>query len=131
MSDYTVMVDRQARVFLGGPPLVKMATGEDADEEELGGAEMHARVAGWPTTSPPTSSTRIRLGRQIVATCNWRKLGPGRRRPADEPLHDADELLGIVSADLRRAVRRAGDPRPRRSTARGSRSTSRSTARRW
>ncbi len=58
MCDYSVLVDRQAKVFLGGPPLVKMATGEDADDEELGGAAMHARCPGWPTTSPSTSATR-------------------------------------------------------------------------
>src|SRR6185436_803205 len=46
MCDYAVLVDRQAKVFLGGPPLVKMATGEDADDESLGGAEMHSRVSG-------------------------------------------------------------------------------------
>ena len=53
-------------MFLGGPPLVKMATGEESDDEELGGAEMHARSAGWPTTWPPTSSTRSASGREIV-----------------------------------------------------------------
>ncbi|MCV7083755.1 carboxyl transferase domain-containing protein, partial [Mycolicibacterium insubricum] len=46
MCDYYVLVDRQAKVFLGGPPLVKMATGEDADDESLGGADMHTRVSG-------------------------------------------------------------------------------------
>ena len=72
----------QAKVFLGGPPLVKMATGEDADDEELGGADMHARVSGpRPTTSPSTSSTRSASAAQIVAELNWRKLGPGPPRP--------------------------------------------------
>ena len=58
MCDYTVMVEGRAKVFLGGPPLVKMATGEDSDDESLGGAEMHAASPAWPTTSPRTSSTR-------------------------------------------------------------------------
>jgi hypothetical protein len=58
MSDHVVMIRERSKVFLGGPPLVKMATGEDADDESLGGAEMHARVSVSPTTSPPTSGTR-------------------------------------------------------------------------
>ena len=62
MSDYTVMVKEQAKVFLGGPPLVKMATGEESDDESLGGAEMHARISGSPTTSPSTSTTRCGSG---------------------------------------------------------------------
>jgi acetyl-CoA carboxylase carboxyltransferase component len=56
MSDHVVMIDR-SKVFLAGPPLVKMATGEEADDESLGGAEMHARVSGLATTSPSTNST--------------------------------------------------------------------------
>ena len=57
MCDYAVLVDKQAKVFLGGPPLVKMATGEDADDESLGGADMHTRISGLGTTSPWTKST--------------------------------------------------------------------------
>ena len=57
MSDYVVMVKERAKVFLGGPPLVKMATGEESTDEELGGAEMHAASPAWPTTWPSTSTT--------------------------------------------------------------------------
>jgi len=107
MCDYTVMVDRQAKVFLGGPPLVKMATGEDADDEELGGADMHSRVSGLADYFAVDERDCIRIGRQIVSELNWRKLGPGPTRPADPPLYDPDELLGIAPADFRVPV----DPR--------------------
>jgi acetyl-CoA carboxylase carboxyltransferase component len=101
MCDHSVMVDGAAKVFLGGPPLVKMATGEDANDEELGGAAMHSRVSGLSDHFAVDEHDCIRIGRQIVADLNWRKLGPGPSRPADEPVHDPDELIGIASADLR------------------------------
>jgi acetyl-CoA carboxylase carboxyltransferase component len=101
MSDYVVMVKERAKVFLGGPPLVKMATGEDANDEELGGAEMHARVSGLADYMAVDELDAIRLGRQIVARLNWRKLGRGPSAPPEAPLHDPEELLGIASADLK------------------------------
>ncbi|MHB1875611.1 MAG: acyl-CoA carboxylase subunit beta, partial [Streptosporangiaceae bacterium] len=101
MCDYAVLVDGHAKVFLGGPPLVKMATGEDADDEELGGAAMHSRVSGLSDYFAADELDCIRIGRQIVSDLNWRKLGPGPSRPADEPRYDPEELLGIASADFR------------------------------
>src|SRR5579875_3716693 len=101
MSDYVVMVDGRAKVFLGGPPLVKMATGEDADDEELGGAAMHARTSGLADFLAADELDAIRIGRDIVARLHWRKQGLGPSLPADEPLEDPEELLGIPSADLR------------------------------
>jgi acetyl-CoA carboxylase carboxyltransferase component len=101
MCDYSVLVDKQAKVFLGGPPLVKMATGEDADDEALGGADMHTRVSGLGDYFAVDEVDAIRIGRNIVAHLNWRKLGPGPTRPADEPVYDAEELLGIASGDSR------------------------------
>ena len=73
MSDYTVMVREQAKVFLGGPPLVKMATGEESDDESLGGAEMHARTSGLADYLAEDERDAIRIGRRIVARLNWRK----------------------------------------------------------
>ena len=101
MCDYSVLVDKQAKVFLGGPPLVKMATGENADDESLGGADMHSRVSGVADYFAVDELDCIRIGRQIVADLNWRKLGPRPRDPVEEPRYDPDELLGIVSADFR------------------------------
>jgi acetyl-CoA carboxylase carboxyltransferase component len=101
MCDYAVLVDAQAKVFLGGPPLVKMATGEDADDEALGGADMHTRVSGLGDYFAVDEVDAIRIGRDVVAHLNWRKLGPGPTRPADPPLYDAEELLGIASGDAR------------------------------
>ena len=101
MCDYSVLVDGQAKVFLGGPPLVKMATGEEADDEELGGARMHARVSGLADHLAVDERDAIRLGRRIVSEWNWRKLGPGPSLPADEPVHDPEELLGVVPAETR------------------------------
>jgi acetyl-CoA carboxylase carboxyltransferase component len=101
MCDYSVLVDGQAKVFLGGPPLVKMATGEDSGDEELGGAQMHSRVSGLADYFATDERDAIRLGRRIVSELNWRKLGPSPALPADEPVYDAEELLGIAPADIR------------------------------
>ncbi len=101
MSDYTVMVKDQARVFLGGPPLVKMAIHEDSTEEELGGAEMHSRISGVSDYLAEDEHDAIRLGREIVAQLHYRKLGPPPAASAEEPLYDPEELLGIASADIR------------------------------
>jgi acyl-CoA carboxylase subunit beta len=101
MSDHTVMVRRRAKVFLGGPPLVKMATGEDAGDEELGGAEMHARTSGLADHLADDERDCLRIGRRIVADLHWRKLGPGPTRPPDEPRYDPEELLGLAPVDLK------------------------------
>jgi acyl-CoA carboxylase subunit beta len=101
MCDYSVLVDRGAKVFLGGPPLVKMATGEESDDESLGGADMHSRVSGLADYFAVDELDCIRLGRQIVADLHWRKLGPPPSQAPDPPQYDPDELLGIVSADFR------------------------------
>lgn len=100
MSDYTVFVKDQAQVFLGGPPLVKMATDEDADEEELGGAAMHARTSGLADYLARDERDALQITRRIVA-----QFGPVRRSPmvsvGEPPRYDAEELLGVPSADPR------------------------------
>jgi acyl-CoA carboxylase subunit beta len=104
MSDYTVMVNERARVFLGGPPLVKMATGEDASEEELGGAQMHSRISGVSDYLAVDEYDCIRIGRRIVRRLYWRKLGPGSSLPVVEPLADPEELIGIAPCNLKQPM---------------------------
>lgn len=104
MSDYTIFVKGRAKVFLGGPPLVKMAIDEDADEEALGGAEMHARESGLADYLAVDEKDAIRLGRQVVARLNWRKLGPGPSMPISEPLYDREELLGCAPPETQTPV---------------------------
>jgi len=99
MSDYVIMVKNQAQVFLGGPPLVKMATGEVVDEESLGGAEMHSRVSGLSDYLAEDELDGLRIAREIVSHFSP-PLKP-RLSSAEEPLYPADELLGIASADVR------------------------------
>ena len=101
MSDYTIFVEGRARVFLGGPPLVKMAIGEDADEEELGGASMHARVSGLCDYLARDEPEALYRARAVVAHLHWRRLGPGPLGPPDPPLYHPDELLGVAPVDVR------------------------------
>ena len=101
MSDYAVMVKERAKVFLGGPPLVKMATGEESTDEELGGAEMHSRISGLSDYLAADEHDALRIGREIVRHLNWRKLGYGANQSPDAPLYDSEDLLGIISADLK------------------------------
>nr|MCU0295830.1 acyl-CoA carboxylase subunit beta [Candidatus Nanopelagicales bacterium] len=101
MSDYVVLQKEAAKVYLGGPPLVKMAIDEDADEEELGGAEMHSRISGLGDYLAQDEPDALRIGREIVGHLRWRKQGPGPDRAAVAPRFSPDELLGIASADVR------------------------------
>jgi acyl-CoA carboxylase subunit beta len=101
MSDHVVMVKERAKVFLGGPPLVKMATGEESDDESLGGAQMHARVSGLADYLAVDELDAIRIGRQIVSRLNWRKHGPAPAPVYEEPLYSAEDLLGLVPTDLK------------------------------
>ena len=101
MSDYVVMVQERAKVFLAGPPLVKMATGEESDDEALGGAEMHARRSGLADYMAVDERDALRLGRQIVSRLNWRKHGPSPRPDPAPPRYDAEELLGLIPSDLK------------------------------
>nr|WP_230414938.1 carboxyl transferase domain-containing protein [Micromonospora tarapacensis] len=102
MSDFTIMIKERSQVYLAGPPLVRMATGEDADDESLGGAAMHATRSGLADFLAADERDGIRLARQCVRRLNWRKQGPGPRNPMPQPpKYDPEELLGIVSADLK------------------------------
>lgn len=101
MSDHVIMVKERSKVFLGGPPLVKMATGEVCDDESLGGAEMHARTSGLADHFALDEPDALRIARRVVARLHWRKQGPRPAASYDPPRHDAEELLGIVPPDLR------------------------------
>ncbi len=100
MSDYVVMVKEGAKVFLAGPPLVKMATGEESDDESLGGAEMHARISGLADYLAVDEQDAIRIGRRIVARLNHQKARPEATSYA-EPELDVDDLLDLIPADLK------------------------------
>ena len=101
MSDYVVMVQDRARGYLAGPPLVKMATNEDADDETLGGAAMHSRVSGVSDYLARDERHGIELARQIVAELNWKKRGPTPHKDPKSPRYSQDELLSVISSDVR------------------------------
>jgi acetyl-CoA carboxylase carboxyltransferase component len=104
LSDYNIVVKEQSKIFLAGPPLVKMATGEESDAETLGGAQMHAEVSGLGDYFAEGEMDAIRLCREVVSHLNWRKPGPGPALRSDEPGLDPEELLGLVSRDLRQPL---------------------------
>jgi geranyl-CoA carboxylase beta subunit len=102
LSDYTIMVRNRAKVFLAGPPLLRAATGEIATDEELGGAEMHASVSGVADFIADDDADAIRQAREIVANLHWNERLPFEpARSYAEPLHDPDELAGVVPTDFR------------------------------
>jgi acetyl-CoA carboxylase carboxyltransferase component len=101
MSDYVVMVEEQAKVFLGGPPLVRMATGEESDDESLGGAQMHARTSGLADYLAVDERDAIRIGRRIVARLHHRKAVAAPPHDWAEPDLDPDGLLDLVPTDLK------------------------------
>ena len=98
MSDYAIFQKKAAKVFLAGPPLVKMATNEIATDEELGGAEMHSQVSGVSDYLANDEYDGIRIAREIMEII---KVDTPHMIPdkVEEPIYSADELLGIVSAD--------------------------------
>ena len=105
LSDYAVLVKRQAKVFLGGPPLVKMATGEEVDDEALGGAEMHTRVSGVgdylaeDDADAHPHRARDRGAAQLAQGDHGATLAT-----PEEPHYDPDELLGVIPADPRQPL---------------------------
>ncbi|NNL66177.1 MAG: acyl-CoA carboxylase subunit beta [Myxococcales bacterium] len=102
LSDYNVVIKEQSKIFLAGPPLVKMATGEDSDDESLGGAQMHADVSGLGEYLAEDEPDALRLCREIVSHLNWRKPGPGPTLRPEPPVLDPEELLGILDPELKR-----------------------------
>ena len=107
MSDETVIVKGQGTIFLGGPPLVKAATGEEVSAEELGGADVHARLSGVADHYAADEGEALERARDIMGTLTSRKEPPWEVEAPEDPLYDPEELGGVVPVSLRRAY----DPR--------------------
>lgn len=102
MSDESVIVRQQGTIFLGGPPLVKAATGEVVTAEDLGGADVHSRTSGVTDHYAMNDAHALEIARRIVADLNWRKpVDLVLRKPA-EPAYDPAEIYGIIPADTRK-----------------------------
>jgi acetyl-CoA carboxylase carboxyltransferase component len=103
MSDETVIVKGTGTIFLGGPPLVKAATGEEVTAEDLGGADVHTRLSGVADYLAEDDEHALQIARTIVSTLNSVKVLPGDLTSPEEPLYAAREIYGIVNADTRKA----------------------------
>lgn len=102
MSDYVIMVKNNAKVFLAGPPLVKMATNEIVDDETLGGAEMHSKISGVSDYLAQDELDGIRIAREIIDNLQINsEIKIQKSEIYKEPIYNIDELLGIVSADTK------------------------------
>jgi 3-methylcrotonyl-CoA carboxylase beta subunit len=101
MSDETIMVRNQATIFLGGPPLVKAATGEDVSAEDLGGADVHTRLSGVADHYAMDDEHALAICRRIVKNLNRNKTVSLSLQKSIPPLHSANELYGVVPTDLR------------------------------
>ncbi|KIK86820.1 geranyl-CoA carboxylase subunit beta [Pseudomonas sp. W15Feb9B] len=100
LSDYVVVVRGKAKLFLAGPPLLKAATGEVVTDEELGGAEMHAQVAGTAEYLAENDADGVRLVREILRMLPWNEQLPWLPEPQfKDPLYPIDELLGLIPDD--------------------------------
>ena len=112
LSDVVIMVRKRSRAFLAGPPLLMAATGEVASEEELGGAEMHTSVSGLGEQLAEDDRHALGLARQVMARTSWSNRHPAHsgyapaaiKVIANEPLYPAEDLLGLMAADLRQPV---------------------------
>jgi acetyl-CoA carboxylase carboxyltransferase component len=101
MSDYNIFIKEKSKVFLAGPPLVKMATGEESDSETLGGAQMHSEVSGLSDYLAEDEMDALRMCREVVSHLNRRKPGPPPSKIPEEPIYNPEELLGLVCEDLK------------------------------
>jgi 3-methylcrotonyl-CoA carboxylase beta subunit len=102
MSDETVIVKNQGTIFLGGPPLVKAATGEIVTAEELGGGDVHARASGVVDHLAEDDEHALEITRSIVAELNRPAPTAVERQPIEEPLYDPAELAGVLPTDLKK-----------------------------
>ena len=102
MADESIIVRGQGTIFLGGPPLVKAATGEVVTPEELGGADVHTKVSGVADHYAQNDAHALAICRRIVAGLNTRKRVPLEVRAPREPLYPAEEIYGVVPAEVRK-----------------------------
>ena len=102
MADQTIIVEGTGTIFLGGPPLVKAATGEDVSAEELGGADVHTRLSGVADQLARDDEHALQLARAALETIGAAPRSALDRAAAEDPLYDPEELLGIVPVDLRK-----------------------------
>ncbi|KAB0576498.1 methylcrotonoyl-CoA carboxylase [Ideonella dechloratans] len=102
MSDETIIVKNQGTIFLGGPPLVKAATGEVVSAEDLGGGDVHTRLSGVADHLAENDLHALALARQAVSHLNWQKPAPLAVRPPQAPLYPAEELLAVIPTDTRK-----------------------------
>lgn len=103
LSDYVISVRGRGRASLGGAALVRAATGEVSDEEELAGTDMHATVSGLVEFTAEDDAHGVLIARDVIAKLDWNKGCPEpRRADFDEPLHDPDEIAGLVPIDYRK-----------------------------
>ncbi|XP_023063714.1 methylcrotonoyl-CoA carboxylase beta chain, mitochondrial [Piliocolobus tephrosceles] len=103
MADENIIVRKQGTIFLGGPPLVKAATGEEVSAEDLGGADLHCRKSGVGDHYALDDHHALHLTRKVVRNLNYQKKLDVTIEPSEEPLFPADELYGIVGANLKRS----------------------------
>jgi len=99
MSDYVIMIKNQSKVFLAGPPLVKMATGEESDDESLGGAEMHSRISGVSDFLAKNEAEAIEIARDLMSVIDAVPMKNAYPPKAKDPIYDLKENLGIASID--------------------------------
>ncbi len=102
MSDEAVIVRNQGTIFLGGPPLVKAATGEVVSAEDLGGGDVHTRISGVADHLAENDRHALSLARRIVGNLNWQKPLALDLAAPEEPLYDPEELAGVIPADSRK-----------------------------
>merc|ERR1719242_1153205 len=102
MADESIIVRRQGTIFLGGPPLVKAATGEEISAEELGGADLHCSKSGVTDHFAVDDDHALHLARRVVKNLNYQKRPDVTVSQVQEPLYSADDLYGIVGTDLKK-----------------------------
>src|SRR5204862_3151330 len=102
MTDESVIVKGNGTIFLGGPPLVKAATGEEVTAEDLGGAEVHARISGVVDHYAMDDPHALAITRDIIANLHRKKVVPWEVHNSESPAYDPADMYGVVSHDVRR-----------------------------